>query len=188
MRHRAALHLHRQGVKEMMNARAGCAVVYKLVARGNNAFMNGQIRLFRRRHKARAERFVAGQLDEVHLADHAHRVAQGGRVRVVLHGGSRRHEVADAHAVRACARDTQIQHPIRRKRRNHLLCANRRVHLARPADGKHGILPEQLAADERIHANRRFPAPFELLFERLHLNRHGANQTNHPCNPPDSSE
>ena len=48
--------------------------------------------------------------------------------------------------------------------------------------------PEQLAADERIHANRRFPAPFELLFERLHLNRHGTNQTNHPCNPPDSSE
>ena len=94
LRHCAALHLHSLGRKEAMDALPHHAVVDELIARGNHALMHPDAL-----HRAGSldqlltQGLVAGNLNQIDLAHHAHRVANGRGIHVVLHGSFGNHHI-----------------------------------------------------------------------------------------------
>ncbi len=84
-------------------------------------------------------------------------------------------KVADGDTVCTGTRYAEVQNPAGLESGNHLLGAHGGIDLARTAHGDHGVLPEQLAAGERIHSDLRYLTRFHFFCKCLDLNGHGTD-------------
>ncbi len=162
-------------METIVNRCAEFTVLDELVAGRDDALVHGQSGAPGGGNKLIAQRFIAGKLNQVHLADESDRVADGGGIHVMLDGRGCDDKVADGDAVCTGTRHAEVQNPAGLESGDHLLGAHGGIDLAWTAHGDHSILTEQFAAGERIHPDLRCLTRFHFFCKSLDLNGHGTD-------------